>query len=382
MTRKQALVAAVVAAGAYLLRPDRLAREAVPVEVSEPPPPSAPAPHRGPGLWISPAELAALPTNGSAWNAVLAVAEGDLGTADVADQDSTHDGATLACALAAARKGRGDLRTKATSALSSAIGTDAGARWLAIGRNLGAYVIAADLLGIQSGPIYEWLAGFLTQTLRDNNTNEQINVGNWPSGSNASAQVGFVTAALSVYTRDFTRLATFWDGYRRYCGDRTSPAKETSNSDAWQFIPSDPVGIQDEGAVKQGCRLDGAIGNDMSRGGDDVCSPAWTQYPWVGLEGAVPAALVFARAGYPAWDVAEEAIRRAQDYLWFLRQTTGNPDWFDGLRSNECVYLVNRAYGTKFPCSLPVAGGRTFGFSDWTHAPGGAALGRPERKQS
>jgi hypothetical protein len=382
MTRKQALVAAAIGVAVYLLRPDRIAREAVPVEVNKSPSSPAPAPHSGPGLWISPAELAALPMRGSAWSAMLALAEGDLGTASVADQDSGHDAKTLACALAAARTGRADLKTKATNALSSAVGTEAGARWLAIGRNLGAYVIAADALGIHSGPIYEWLAAFLTRTLRANNTDEQVVVGNWSSGSNATAQVGFVTAALCVYTKDFARLATFWDGYRRYCGDRTSPVRETSNSDAWQFVPSDPVGIQDKGAVKQGCRLDGAIGNDMSRGGDDVCSPDWTQYPWIGLEGAVPAALVFARAGYPAWDVAEEAVRRAHDYLWFLRQTTGNPDWFDGLRSNECVYLVNRAYGTKFPCSLPVSGGRTFGFSDWTHAPGGAALRRPERKQS
>lgn len=381
MTRKQALVAATVGAAAYLLRPDRIAREAVPVEVNEPPPSPIPAPRPGPGLWISPAELGGLPVEGSAWKAVLAVAEGDLGTANVADQDSTHDGNTLACALAAARTERADLRTKATNALSSAIGTEDGARWLAIGRNLGAYVIAADVLGIRSGPIYEWLGGFLTRTSRANNTDDQVLVGNWSSGSNASAQTGFVTAALSVYTKDFARLATFWDGYRRYCGDRTSPVRETSNSDAWQFVPSDPVGIQDKGAVKQGCRLDGAIGNDMSRGGDDVCSPGWTQYPWIGLEGVVPAALVFARAGYPAWEVAEEAVRRALDYLWFLRQTTGNSDWFDGRRSNECVYLVNRAYGTRFPCSLPVAGGRTFGFSDWTHAPRGAALRRAERRR-
>jgi hypothetical protein len=114
----------------------------------------------------------------------------------------------------------------------------------------------------------------------------------------------------------------------------------------------------------------------MSRGSDNVCSPTWTQYPWVGLEGAVPAALVFARAGYPAWEVGGDAIRRALDYLWFLRQTSGNEDWFDGERSNECIFLVNRAYGTRFPCSLPVGGGRTFGYSDWTHAPGGAALRR------
>jgi hypothetical protein len=379
MTRKQALLATAAGVSAFFLRSDRIAQEAVPVEVNQPP--SPPAPRNGPGLWISPTELAVLPMKGPGWDSVLAIAESDLGTADVADQDSGHDAKTLACALAAARTGRADLRTKATGALSSAIGTETGARWLAIGRNLGGYVIAADVLGIHSGPIYDWLASFLTRTLRANNTDEQVVVGNWGSGSNAIAQVGFVTAALSVYTKDSARLASFWDGYRRYCGDRTSPIKETSNSDTWQLVPSDPVGIQDKGAVKNGCRLDGAIGNDMSRGGDDVCSPAWTPYPWIGLEGAVPAALVFARAGYPAWGIADEAIHRALDYLWFVRQTTGNADWFDGERSNECVYLVNRAYGTTFPCSLPVAGGRTFGFSDWTHAPGGGALRRTDPQQ-
>ena len=378
MTRKEALLAAAVGAALYFLRPESISPEAVPVQVTEPPAPPAPVPRHAPSLWIAPAELAALPTSGSAWSAVLAAAEGDLGPPDVADQDSSHDATTLACALAAARTGRDDLRTKALNALTSAIGTEAGARWLAIGRNLGAYVIAADVLGVRSGPIYEWLASFLTRTLEANNTDEQITVANWPTGSNASAQVGFVTAALCVYTGDFDRLATFWDGFRRYCGDRTSPIAETSNSDAWQVTPSDPVGIQDKGAVKNGCRLDGAIGNDMSRGGDDICSPVWTQYPWVGLEGAVPAALVFARAGYPAWEVGGNAIRRATEYLWFLRQSSGDKEWFDGSRSNECIFLVNRVYGTSFSCSLPVAGGRTFGYSDWTHAPGGAALRRTD----
>lgn len=377
MTRKEALLAGALGAAFYFLRPEAVSREAVPVEVAKPPaPPPVTAPRSTENLWISPAELAVLPDTGSAWSALLEVAEGDLGTPDVADQDSSHDVTTLACALAAARTGRRDLRTKSLNALTSAIGTEEGARWLAIGRNLGAYVIAADVLDVRSGPIYAWLASFLTRTLRANNTDEQITVANWPTGSNASAQVGFVTAALCVYTGDFDRLATFWDGFRRYCGDRTSPIAETSNSDAWQMTPFDPVGIQDMGAVKHGCRLDGAIGNDMSRGGDDICSPTWTQYPWVGLEGAVPAALVFARAGYPAWEVGGDAIRRALEYLWFLRQTSGNEDWFDGSRSNECIFLVNRAYGTRFACSLPVGGGRTFGYSDWTHAPEGAALRR------
>ena len=378
-TRKHALLVAAAGLAGYLLRTDSLAREAAPVVASEPPPPPPPPPPPEPrspreGLWIAPDELKSLPISGSGWEAMLAIAEGELDWADVADQDSMHDTNTLACALAAARTGSAELRGKAMDAMTSAIGTEENARWLAIGRNLGAYVIAADVLGVRPGPIYDWLAGFLTRTLRDNNTDVQVPAGNWSSGSNASAQMGFVTAALCVYTNDSARLVSSWDGYRRYCGDRTSPVSEASNSDAWQVTPSDPVGIQDKGATKEGCRLDGAIGNDMSRGGGDIRSPTWTQYPWVGLEGAVPAALVFARAGYPAWEVADAAIRRALDYLWFLRQTTGNSDWFDGTRSNECVYLVNRAYGTRFPCSRPVAGGRTIGFSDWTHARGGAAL--------
>lgn len=376
-TRRHVLLVTAAGVAGYFLRTDSIAREAAPVEVAEPPPPPPSPPvtrSRREGIWIAPDELKRLPTTGSSWEAMRAVAEGDLGQADVADQDSTHDTNTLACALAAARTGSTELRRKAIDAITSAIGTEEGARWLAIGRNLGAYVIAADVLGVRSGPIYEWLASFLTRTLSSNNADEQVVADNWSSGSNASAQMGFVTAALAIFTNDSARLASSWDGYRRYCGDRTSPVAETSNSDAWQFVPSDPVGIQDKGATKEGCRLDGAIGNDMSRGGDDVCSPAWTQYPWVGLEGAVPAALVFARAGYPAWEVADAAIRRALDYLRFLRQTTGNADWFDGERSNECIFLANRAYGTRFPCSRPVAGGRTIGFSDWTHARGGAAV--------
>jgi hypothetical protein len=360
---------AAVAGGtaAYLLRSDGITPNTLSVQVVDAPPRS------GRGLWISPAELRALPMSGSAWDAVLSVAQGDLGTANVADQDSGHDGKTLACALAAARTGRADLLAKATNALSSAIGTEAGARWLAIGRNLGAYVIAADVLGIRSGPIYDWLASFLVRSLHSDRSDEPLTIeDSWRSGSNASAQVGFVHAALCVYTGNKTRLARGWDGYRRYCGDRTSPHQLTSNSDVWQADPSDPVGIQNKGAVKNGCRLDGAISNDMSRGGDSICNPGYTQYPWVGLQGAVPAALVYARAGYPAWEIADAAIRRALEYLYSLRPQ--NPDWFDGTRGKECIFLVNRVYGTSLPCTLPIGSGRTFGYTDWTHQADGAAL--------
>ena len=339
------------------------------------------------GVWVTPAELKLLATRGDAWRSVLSIAEGPLGIANVADQNSNHDVRTLAVALAAARTGRTDLRAKATGALLAAIGTESTARWLAVGRNMGAYALAADVLGLRAdrnpasagSRVQAWLSSFLTRTLRDNNTSAQIALRRaaWGSGSNAAAQQGFVHAAIAAYLGNRSELQWAWNGFRRYAGDRSSPHKlRGANEPSWQVDPRDPVGIQDAGATKDGCRLDGAIGNDMARGSRFKCEPRYTQYPWVGLEGAVPAALVLARAGYPAWAVADRAIYRAYDYLWSLRERTGKNKWFNGDRAAETVYLVNRVYSSTFPVSQPVGGGRTIGFTDWTHAvSGGASVG-------
>jgi hypothetical protein len=345
-----------------------------------PSPTPTPAPRSGPisGVWISAQELAALPMSGPAWESVINTAEGTLGAADVSNQDSHHGTEAMATALAAVRTGRADLRAKAEAAVVSAINTEEGARWLAIGRNLGAYVIAADVLGLRADGnpnsngtrVQAWLARFLTRTLAHNNSGAQITLRQsaWASGSNASAEEGFVHAAIAAYLGDRGELAWAWDGFRRYAGDRTSPHRMNANDPSWQFRPDDPVGIQDPGATKNGCRLDGAIGNDMSRGGAFSCTPGYTGYPWVGLEGAVPAAVVLDRKGYPAFTHVQSAIRRAFDYLWHVRNTTGNAAWFDGDRGRQIVYLVNRRYGTNFPVQLPTGQGRTVGFTDWTHS--------------
>ena len=344
------------------------------------------------GIWLTARELKALPTRGTAWRSVLSVAEGPLGTANVADQNSNHDVRTLAVALAAARTGRADLRAKATSALLSAVGTEANARWLAVGRNVGAYAIAADILGLRAdrnrasagSRVHAWLAGFLTRSLRNNISAAPTTLRKsaWSSGSNASAQEGFVHAAVAAYLGNRKELDWAWNGFRRYAGDRTSPHKLTANDPSWQLQPSDPVGIQNAGAEKEGCRLDGAISNDMARGSKFRCQPRYTQYPWVGLEGVVPAAVILARQGYPAWNVADRALYRAFDYLWFLRtQAERNPErWFDGKRSRDTIVLANRAYGSTFIAALPVGEGRTVGFTDWTHGPDGAVVSRPRTR--
>ncbi len=330
-----------------------------------PVPPASPP--RTAGVWIGIGELQQRPTSGAAWNSILDAANNAGSRADVSDQDSNHDQYTLAAAIVAARTGQN--RDRAVAALESAIGTEQGGRWLAVGRNLTGYIIAADLLGIRSGPVYDWLASFRTMRLEPNNSGQPITFRQsaWESGSNASAQEGAASAALAVYLGDAEMLGWSWNAFRRYVGDRSSPHRITSNSDAWQQVPTDPVGIQNAGATKSGCSIDGAISNDMSRGGNDVCDPEYTQYPWVGLEGAVPAAMILSRAGYPAFDVQNQALRRAAAYLMGLRNRTGESEWYDASRAPEIKHLLNRVYGLGYPVAYPVGGGRTVGFTDFTH---------------
>ena len=49
-------------------------------------------------------------------------------------------------------------------------------------------------------------------------------------------------------------------------------------------------------------------------------------------------------------------------------QQTGETRWFDGKRADEVVHLVNVVYRRSFPTQSAVGGGRTVGYTDWTHS--------------
>lgn len=317
-------------------------------------------------IWISKGELMQLPMSGNPWKVVASTST--VGTdANVSDQDSNHDIKTMGAALYAVRTGNTSARKRAVDALTSAIGTESGSRWLAIGRNLGGYIIAADILDIRSGPIYDWLASFMTKSLAHDNTGVPITIRKaaWASGSNASAQEGFVHAALAAYLENSAELLWGWTAMRRYLGDRTSPHKITSNNASWQQIPTDPVGIQNKGAIKNGILIDGAISNDMSRGCDLKWPPCYTQYPWVGLEGAVPAAVIFSRAGYDSWNAVNMALKRAAIFLHRARVDSGDVAWYDTSRANEIKHILNKKYGLTFPKGACKVTARTVSFTDW-----------------
>jgi len=383
------LVAVVALSGCAGHRPATTAQPP-PSTVERPAPQTAPEP-RSNGIWISPGMLRRLPTMGAAWERLLADAEADPGSADVADQDSGHDVATLAAALACARTDRPELCDKARSGVVSAIGTEHGGRWLAVGRNLTAYVIAADVIGLRDDGdpgspgtrVETWIRGFQTERLADNNTGEPSPFIPFASGSNASAQEGAAYAAVAAYLGDRAELARAWDAFRTYVCDPSAPDREHIDlhrgvQAGWANDDRHPCAVNPAGAAKQVppglpgagqvLQIGGAIINDMARGGDLAWPPGTTQYPWVGLEGLVPAAVILNRAGYPAFAVADRAVLRAVAYLRDLQLSTGSGRWFRERRSNEIIQLVNVAYGAHFRVDLPVGAGRTVGYTDWTHA--------------
>jgi hypothetical protein len=391
--RASILVAVVALSGCAGHRPATTS-EPRPATIERPAPPS-PAP-RSNGIWLSAAKLRHLPTTGTAWERLLADAEADPGSADVADQDSGHDVAILAAALVCARTQRPELCDKARSGVVSAIGTERAGRWLAVGRNLTAYVIAADVMGLRADGdpesagtrVETWIRSFETERLADNNTGEPAPFIPFASGSNASAQEGAAYAAVAAYLGDRAALERAWDAFRTYVCDPTAPDRERIDlhrgvEAGWAYDDRHPCAVNPAGAAKQVpagrpgagqvLQVGGAIINDMARGGDLAWPPGTTQYPWVGLEGLVPAAVILQRAGYPAFAVADRAVLRAVRYLFDLQLSTASGRWFQERRSNEIIQLVNVAYGARFPVDLPVGGGRTVGYTDWTHATSDAA---------
>jgi hypothetical protein len=342
----------------------------------------------GAGIWLGLDEIAARPTSGAAWDQLLADAARDPGPANISDMHSSHDVYTLAAALVCARTGQ--YCSKARQGVLDAIGTEDGGQWLEVGRNLGAYVIAADILGLRADGtsnsegtrVEEWIEGWLTKRLPDNITWELRAFGPFHSAANAAAQEGFAFAAVAAYLRDETALARAWDTFRTHACDpeATDPDGQDLDkvvSDGWAHDDSRPCAVNPAGTSKvvptglpgagRTLRLDGSLGGDMRRGGAYQWEPGYTQYPWVGLEGFIPAAAILDRAGYPAFEIADRAVLRTHEYMWFLRNETGDDRWFDGERAREIVHLVNAVYGTSFPVNRATGGGRTVGYTDWTH---------------
>jgi len=316
-------------------------------------------------IWLSPAELQALPTSGAAWSSLAAEAQADWGPASVADQGSEHNTSTLAGALYAARVGDAAMREKTLSALEAAVGTEVGGTTLGLGRNLLAYVLAADLIDHRSPRFVTWVDQVRHQVLEGRtliSTHEE-RPNNWGTHAGASR------IAASLFVGDSADVARAAEVFHGWVGNRSVYAGFSYGNLDWQANPQQPVGINPAGATRLGRNVDGVLPDDQRRCncGIPSCGPfAKENYVWEALQGAVVQAQLLARAGHPAWQWQDQALFRAVRWLYQEANypAAGDDTWVP--------WLVNAVYQSEFRTVRPgqTRPGKNIGFTDWTHPSG------------
>jgi hypothetical protein len=315
---------------------------------------------------VSATELASRPTSGPAWTALKSRADASLGTPDLANQDDDTDLAVLARALVFARTDSMTYRTSALAGIKAAVGTEAGGRTLALARNLPGYVIAADLIALSSldpafdqGVFRPWLRSLLTEDLQGLTlrTTHERRPNNW--GTHAGA----ARAAIAAYLGDTAEMARVAVVFRGYLGDRSTYAGFSYGDLSWQCDPTRPVGINPSGCTRNGVVIDGALPEEMRRGGAFAWPPTFTGYAWEGLQGAVLQAELLRRAGYDAWSWSDRALLRATRFLYERAgwPAEGDDEWQP--------WLIDGRYGTRYGAAMPARTGKNFGYTDWLYAP-------------
>jgi hypothetical protein len=313
------------------------------------------------GIWISAAELAQLPMSGPAWNNLKAEADKPTGTPDLSNQDDPTNVRVLAKALVYARTGISSYRDEVIQACIAAIGTENGGRTLALGRELIAYVIAADLVGLppnEDALFRSWLQDVRNKELQGRTliSTHEDRPNNW------GTHCGGSRVAVAVYLNDATELARCAEVFKGWLGDRTSYAGFKYGDLDWQADPDKPVGINPKGATRQGHSINGVLPDDQRRAGGFNWPPPKENYVYEALQGVLAQAVILYRKGYDVWNWEDQAILRA--FEWLHNEANfpaeGDDDWEP--------HLVNYYYGTGLPAEVPTTPGKNVGWTDWTHS--------------
>ena len=362
-------VPAVTATAAPTVAPQPTAAPtAPPAPTTAPQPTVAPQPTSVPvtgasvGIWLSTAEIQALPMSGTGWSNVKAKADGSWGSPNLSDLNSDHDVLTLAGALVYVRTGNESYRAKVASAIMSAIGTESSSRALEISRNIQDYVIAADLINFKAydagreATFRSWLSAVRNQQFDGMSIiqSHEKRPNNWGTHAGAARVI------IARYLGDTTDLNRAWLVFQGWAGDRSKYAGFSYGDLSWQCNSSAPVGINPVGCVKSGLNIDGVLPDDQRRAGSFTTNPPNENYVWEAMQGATVQAVVLNRAGFPALAASSQAIKRAA--VWMYTVNGFPPDGDD----TWIPFLLNKVYGTSFATDSGTVGlGKNMSFTDW-----------------
>jgi len=346
------------------------------VAEGEPPPPPPPPPPPDPEpvpsgyIWADVKALAAKPRSGPAWTTMYNTASARApGPASVANQDSKHNTWLQACAYVYASTGDTAFLGKVLDGLRAICSPALPiGRALALAREVPGYIAAAE--GINLAEVDPQLHADFQAKLRYFLTCQTSSGGpatliesqekrpnNW--GTHASC----ARLMIARYIDDKAELDRAVKVLRGYLGDYDLYHGFVYGELDWQYEPDRPLGINRQGATIEGHNVDGALPEEMRRGG----TFAWplppdppTYYPWEAQQGLTAAMLVAFNAGIDLRPASDWAHRRSIEWLY------GVAKWEAVSDDAWLVPVINRLYDTKF--AVPEGGpGKNLGWTNWTH---------------
>jgi hypothetical protein len=339
----------------------------------------------GSGMWISSSELMSLPTSGTAWDKMRTAAYGSWGTPDLKNKDNKHDINLLAGALVYARTGDPALRSKVRDGIIAAKRTlDESSEWqmrdgvLSAGRQIGAYVISADLINLKNydasadNEFRSWLTTIRTTNIGTHGRWKAITYTCENAAANWSTFACASRIAASIYlgdTADVDRAASI---IRAFFGERSAypanaPGKNgyfqhTAGYDAsWACAEATWTGIN-PACMKSGINVDGVLVEDASRGGGCcVLQGSGIGYSWEALQGLFVSAELLYRTGRygDPYSWSNQALKRAMDFM----QRSG---WGIGNVATYVPWMANARYNTNYPTKVSVSG-RIMSWGSWLY---------------
>lgn len=309
-------------------------------------------------ILASKAQLASKPTTGAAYSSLIDWAS-RTPNVDLSNLNSDGDVITFAKALVFARTGDPAMRSQVIAALIEAK-TSPVYRALELARGLGAYVLAADLVGYRDPAFVAWAKAQRTRPVTGGPATLDIcaavRPNNWGTWCRSSRLI------VDYYVGDTADIAFSIQMFRGYLGDRAQYANFTYGDLSWQSDPTKPVGINPTGALIAGHNVDGVAPDDQRRAGSFSWPPPCENYVAEALQGTTLEATVLANHGYPSWGYSNSAIKRAIEFKY------DNNCPFVG-DDNDIPFVADAVYGTNHAGTIPSGPGKGWGFTDWLFGP-------------
>lgn len=298
----------------------------------EPPPvdpPPQPPVFTSDYVWVDVATLASKPRTGRGWNNMYSMAKNSApGPVTVADQNSMNSAWAQACAYVYAATGDMLFRTKVLTVFRSLVSPSLPIdRALGLAREVQGYVAAAEGVNLakEDPDLNEQVKAkfryFLTcstpgggpKTLLESH---QLRANNW--GTHATAAV----LMIARYIGDKTVFDNAIKVFRGFLGDRSSYAGfkfDQPGWEEWQSDPKNPVGINPKNAQIQGHNVDGALPEELRRGGGfewPLPPTPPTYYPWEAEQGITVSVAVALNAGVDLRPASDWAHLRSIKWLY------------------------------------------------------------------